>query len=123
MASRRGSGSRRLVADIDRQIAEMDRELRSVRGLVARRNSLVAARKALTGERDRSLAAPGVKMHLRVGEVVDFVREHPGLTRSEIADELGASVDAVYKHLRRNKDKFVDRGFKWYLVGEERGER
>ncbi len=62
-------------------------------------------------------------MHLRVNEVVDYVREHPGLTRSEIADELGASVDAVYKHLRRNKDRFVDRGFKWYLVGQEPTDR
>jgi DNA-binding CsgD family transcriptional regulator len=89
--------------------------------LVARRNSLVAARRALTGERD-PLPAPSVKMHLRVGEVVDYVSEHPGLTRSEIADGLGASVDAVYKHLRRNKDKFVDRGFKWYTADQAAGQ-
>jgi hypothetical protein len=85
---------------IDSELAEVEAERRR---LDVERNRLLAARAGLEG---RSLpptptSPPRGVIRITREMVTDHLREHPGSTSRQVADDMGAKFTTVAKHLSR----------------------
>jgi hypothetical protein len=107
-SSRQGSGSRGVVAEIDRRLAALDDELRGYAELLEERERLRAARATVLGARSTG--------QISQEDVAGFLGEHPGSAPREIAAAFGVSANRVSAHLLRGKtSRFVSRDGGWYL--------
>jgi DNA-binding CsgD family transcriptional regulator len=132
-----GGASAGLVREIDSKLSELEKTLLRYDLLVQERDRLIAARSVLTGgnETRRASARPprvsqpigrGTRISassataptsLSQAQVMDYIRDHPGLTPAAIAKGLGVSPSVVSAHLQRGKGtRFVNRMNGWYLL-------
>lgn len=117
MASRRGGGSRGVVAQIDARLAELDVELARASELLAERRRLLAARASLTGE--QAPAADSLVRRISREEISAYLVGHPGARPSQIARDLGVALTTVSQHLHRGRDtRFERRDGGWYALGQ-----
>ncbi len=116
MASKRGSGSRGVLAQIDARLAELDTELAKANELLAERQRLLSARAALTGERAAAGGGGGLVRRITQDQVAEHLAAHPGARASEIAAALAVPLTTVSQHLHRGKtSRFERRHDGWHL--------
>jgi hypothetical protein len=114
MASKRGPGSRGVLAQIDARLAELDTELAKANELLAERRRLISARATLTGQ--RAANSGGLVRRVTQDQVAEHLATHPGARASEIAAALGVPLTTVSQHLHRGKDtRFQRREDGWHL--------
>jgi hypothetical protein len=102
------SGSRSVVAEIDKRLADLDERLRTYEELLQERERLRAARATVLGK--------GPVGQISQDDIAGYLAEHPGSAPREIATAFGVSANRVSAHLLRGKtSRFVSRDGAWYL--------
>lgn len=130
MAPKRKNGKSRLaLADkiieeqvevIDDQLDRINAMLRPYEELKERANRLQAARRALLGG-NRLTGAGGTR--LRKEDIIEFLKDNPGSSPSQIAEKFGVASPTVSSALYRGKTdgRYLSKDGRWYLRDPKSG--
>jgi DNA-directed RNA polymerase specialized sigma24 family protein len=104
---------------INEQLEKVQRMMRPYEQLKDRENRLRAARRALLG--GSSVTREG-NSQIRKEDIVEILKETPGMAPGQIAQHLGVPQTTVSSHLYRGKDaRFLSKDGRWYLRDPKAG--
>jgi DNA-binding transcriptional ArsR family regulator len=107
------------VGLIDEQLEELEKRLAPYKKHLEVKQQLLAARRALLGHGPRTTG--GTTQRLTLDSIVDYVKDHKGVTPGEMAEHFGVTQNTVSSHLYRNKDRFLNKDGRYWVRDPKSG--